>query len=74
MLEQSVTKMMDVEGLQKERAWHRMEELYLAPNDEIVPGTEWRNCTWHQMTEWCQVQSYDRPHTPIHQKTPWTAL
>ncbi|MEW4221168.1 hypothetical protein [Rossellomorea marisflavi] len=40
MLEQSVTEMMDVEGLQKERTRHQMAEWYLAPNGGIVPGTE----------------------------------
>ncbi len=39
MLEQSVTELMDAEGFQRERARHRMEELYLAPNLEMVPGT-----------------------------------
>ncbi|MGD7049227.1 hypothetical protein [Rossellomorea marisflavi] len=39
MLEQSVTELLDAEGFQRERARHRMEELYLAPNLEMVPGT-----------------------------------
>ncbi|MDR4935768.1 hypothetical protein RGU11_05130 [Rossellomorea marisflavi] len=51
MLEQSVTELMDAEGLQRERAWHRMTEWCLAPNGGFVPGTEWRICTWHGMAD-----------------------
>ncbi|MEW4290403.1 hypothetical protein [Rossellomorea marisflavi] len=51
MLEQSVTEMMDVEGLQKERNRHQMAEWCLAPNGGMVPGTKWRNCAWHRTGE-----------------------
>jgi hypothetical protein len=70
MLEQSVTELMDAEGLQRERAWHRMTEWCLAPNGGIVPGTAWWNCTWHRTSKWYQVQSYNLPHAPMHKKPP----